>query len=51
MTVVVVFSVWFNWFRPEKHEIKVEVPKWNFETDYKQSNILSLYGIWVSKGE
>ena len=21
---------------------------WNFETDYKQSNILSLYGIWVS---
>ena len=22
---------------------------WNFETDYKQSNILSLYGIWVSK--
>ena len=24
---------------------------WNFETDYKQSNILSLYGIWVKKGE
>ena len=24
---------------------------WNFETDYKQSNILSLYGIWVSEGE
>ena len=24
---------------------------WNFATDYKQSNILSLYGIWVSKGE
>ena len=24
---------------------------WNFETDYKQSNILSLYGIWVNKGE
>ena len=26
---------------------------WNFETDYKQSNVLSLYGIWVSeqKGE
>lgn len=22
---------------------------WNFETDYKQSNILNLYGIWVSK--
>lgn len=22
---------------------------WNFETDYKQSNILSLYGIWVSE--
>lgn len=21
---------------------------WNFETDYKQGNILSLYGIWVS---
>ena len=21
---------------------------WNFETDYKQSNILNLYGIWVS---
>ena len=24
---------------------------WNFEKDYKQSNILSLYGIWVNKGE
>lgn len=24
---------------------------WNFEKDYKQSNILSLYGIWVSEGE
>ena len=24
---------------------------WNFATDYKQSNILSLYGIWVSEGE
>ena len=24
---------------------------WNFETDYKQSNILNLYGIWVSDGE
>ena len=23
---------------------------WNFETDYKQSNILNLYGIWVKKG-
>ena len=23
---------------------------WNFETDYKQSNILNLYGIWVNKG-
>lgn len=22
---------------------------WNFATDYKQSNILNLYGIWVSK--
>ena len=22
---------------------------WNFETDYKQSNILNLYGIWVSQ--
>lgn len=22
---------------------------WNFETDYKQANILNLYGIWVSK--
>lgn len=22
---------------------------WNFETDYKQSNILNLYGIWASK--
>ena len=22
---------------------------WNFETDYKQSNVLNLYGIWVSK--
>jgi hypothetical protein len=21
---------------------------WNFETDYKQGNVLSLYGIWVS---
>ena len=21
---------------------------WNFETDYKQSNVLNLYGIWVS---
>ena len=25
--------------------------KWNFETDYKQSNILSLYGIWTSGKE
>ena len=24
---------------------------WNFATDYKQSNILSLYGIWVSDWE
>lgn len=24
---------------------------WNFETDYKQSNILNLYGIWVSRQE
>ena len=24
---------------------------WDFEKDYKQSNILSLYGIWVSEGE
>ena len=24
---------------------------WNFETDYKQSNILSLYGIWTSGKE
>ena len=24
---------------------------WKFETDYKQSNILKLYGIWVSKVE
>ena len=24
---------------------------WNFEKDYKQSNILSLYGIWVCEGE
>ena len=24
---------------------------WDFEKDYKQSNILSLYGIWVSSGE
>ena len=24
---------------------------WNFEKDYKQSNILNLYGIWVSNGE
>ena len=24
---------------------------WNFETDYKQSNILNLYGIWVSGEE
>ena len=23
---------------------------WNFEKDYKQSNILNLYGIWVKKG-
>ena len=23
---------------------------WNFETDYKQSNILRLYAIWVSEG-
>ena len=23
---------------------------WNFATDYKQSNILNLYGIWVNKG-
>ena len=23
---------------------------WNFETDYKQSNILKLYGVWVNKG-
>ncbi len=22
---------------------------WNFETDYKQSNVLNLYGIWVAK--
>ena len=22
---------------------------WNFATDYKQSNILNLYGIWASK--
>ena len=22
---------------------------WNFETDYKQSNVLKLYGIWVAK--
>ena len=22
---------------------------WNFATDYKQSNILNLYGIWVAK--
>ncbi len=22
---------------------------WNFETDYKQSNTLNLYGIWVSE--
>ena len=22
---------------------------WKFETDYKQSNILNLYGIWVNK--
>ena len=22
---------------------------WNFETDYKQSNVLNLYGIWVNK--
>lgn len=24
---------------------------WNFETDYKQSNILNLYGIWVNGEE
>ena len=24
---------------------------WNFETDYKQSNILNLYGIWASEEE
>ena len=24
---------------------------WNFATDYKQSNILNLYGIWVSEEE
>lgn len=24
---------------------------WNFATDYKQSNILSLYGIWASEKE
>ena len=24
---------------------------WNFETDYKQSNVLNLYGIWVSEQE
>ena len=23
---------------------------WDFATDYKQSNILNLYGIWVNKG-
>ena len=23
---------------------------WGFATDYKQSNILNLYGIWVNKG-
>ena len=22
---------------------------WNFETDFKQGNVLNLYGIWVSK--
>ena len=22
---------------------------WNFETDYKQSNILNLYGVWVAE--
>ena len=22
---------------------------WNFSTDYKQSNVLNLYGIWVAK--
>ena len=22
---------------------------WNFATDYKQSNVLNLYGIWVKK--
>ena len=24
---------------------------WNFAVDYKQSNVLNLYGIWVSKQE
>lgn len=24
---------------------------WNFETDYKQFNVLNLYGIWVKKQE
>ena len=24
---------------------------WNFETDYKQANVLNLYGIWVSQQE
>ena len=24
---------------------------WNFETDYKQSNVLKLYGIWVARQE
>ena len=28
-----------------------ETKLWNFEKDYKQSNILSLYGIWVNEGE
>ena len=24
---------------------------WDFENDYKQSNVLNLYGIWVSASE
>lgn len=41
LAIIVVFSVWFNWFKPEKHEVTLSIER--------EMNIPE-YGDWYREG-
>lgn len=33
MAIVIIFSIWFNWFRPVKHKIEIDIHEDNIFDD------------------